>query len=150
MAFFPNFLKMRYQLEMQAKTRAPFPESCIPKCIDILDHYRKSNTFWFPHLFLNEYNTESTDEIVDDALYEICINEELRKVLKWISKRTISTIGIDNYLSINVYTRIGTSMLNQLVDDELLSKPLNILYHDNFVRNLADLTQEINVESLPF
>lgn len=149
MAFFPTYLKRRYQLLKQAETHAPFSESLIPNCSEILTILRQNNYAPEPHFFL--YSDSLTlDEITNEALYEIAINPELRKVQDWIWKRMLSTIGVETYRSIDVYTRIGTSMLNKLVEEGSLSKDLNIYYHDNFVRNTADLLCEISVEELPF
>lgn len=148
MAFFPNYLKERYRLEISAKNRTPFPQDCIPSCEEILTIRRKNNELWEPKLFLNEYNL--SEDKIDDAIYQICTNAELRKSLEWISKRILSSFGIDNYLTMDVYVRISTSMLNKLEHDGSITKNLNILYHDNLVRNLADLLSYMNEENLPF
>lgn len=150
MAFFPNYIKRRYQLKKQAETRKAFPQENIPEYSEILNIFRQENILWEPHLFLHSNEILYTDELANDVSYKICTNIELRKVLMWISKRILSTLGIDNYLSINVYIRIGTSMLNNLVEQGCITKSENIYIHDNLVRNVSSLLSELNTENLPF
>lgn len=148
MAFFPNYLKRRYQLKKQAEMRTPFNEDCIPSVKEILATYRKED-LWDPHLFLSEYDL-NTQNNIDDRIYEICRNKKLHDTLWWISKKMLTTIGVDNYLTVGVYMRIGTSMINKLIDDNIISKDFGIYYHDNFVRNATDLISYTLEEDLPF
>jgi hypothetical protein len=150
MAFFPNFLRKRYQLQKVAETRTPFPEENIPSILNLLEILRHDNNLWELHFFMDSCELLTLDEIANDALYQMCINPKLREALQWICNKVLLTIGVDNYLSTAVYTRIGTSMLNKLVDDGIISKELNIFYHDNFVANTASLVSAISVEELPF
>lgn len=145
MAFFPSYLRKRYQLKKQAETRTPFHEDCIPSIKEILNSF--NDDMWEPHMFLNEYDLNSTDNV---ELYQICTNYELRKTLQWISNKILSTIGIDNSITVGVYIRISTSMINKLVDDGIITKQFGIYYHDNFVRNATDLMCIVNTEDLPF
>ena len=147
MAFFPNYLRMRYRLEMQTKMRKPFPEDQMPKCVDIVQHYCNDT---IPHLFLSTSDPNSLDEIAVNASYQIATSPELRKILTWITRRTMSAIITGNWFSKDIYIRIGTSMLNKLVEEGKLSKDLNMYYHDNLVSNIAALYFEANSEDLPF
>jgi hypothetical protein len=146
--FFPNFLKTRYQLKKQAETRAPFPLDQVPTYRELLDIYREEKIDYIPQLFWEDPN--STDEIAIEAMYKQATCSDLRETQKWICKHTLFTINIDNYLSIGVYTRIATSMLNKLEQEGVISKELNIYYHDNFVKNLAVLNSAMSLEELPF
>lgn len=150
MAFFPNYIRRCYQLIKQAETRKAFPQENIPECSEILNEFRQKYSLWEPHLFLHSDEILCTDEFANDVSYKISTNFELYKVLEWISKKILSTLGIDNYLSINVYIRIGTSMLNKLVEQGCITKSENIYIHDNLVRNVSSLLSELNTENLPF
>ena len=146
--YFPNYLIQRYCWLQQAKTRKPFRKDQCPK-LSIIVNELFSNDYEEPHLFMSDIG-QDYDEIAEKASYEYCINPELRDVFYWITKRIMSTINIDNYLSTNVYIRIGTSMLNKLVENNKLEKELNIYYHDNLVANVASLLSVLNTEDLPF
>jgi len=150
MAFFPNFLKERYRLCKQAELRAPFRDDQIPPIKEILEVFRKNNNTWIPYLFLAECDLNLERGIICEESYQICVNKQLRDTLEWISRRVLTTIGIDNYLSIGVYTRIGTSMINKLVYQGVITKGDGMYYHDNLVRNAADLLSAITEEDLPF
>lgn len=147
MAFFPNFLRMSYKLEQQARTRRPFPEDQVPKCSDLIKHYFNSD---LPHLFLSTYDPEPLDEIAIDASYKIAVSPEVRKILSWAKKKTLSAVLTENWLSKDVYIRITASMLNKLVESNIISKNISIYYHDNLVANVAALYYEVSTEELPF
>ena len=150
MMYFPEHLIEYYKLYKQAGTRSTFPCENL-KIKDILRELRQHDTFWDdPHLFFCDHSHVPLDKIANDAEYEYCINPELRRVMRWISRRVLSTIGIDNYLSTNVFVRIGTSMLNKLVYNGELQKEFGIYYHDNLVSNTNCLLSVINTEDLPF
>ena len=55
MAFFPTFLKKRYQLKKQAETRAPFPEENIPSIKELLQILRDENNTYVLHFFMDFY-----------------------------------------------------------------------------------------------
>lgn len=152
MAFFPNFLKWRYCVIHDAM-RTPIPQDHTVSCEEALSFFQKDKNAFIhePHLFLNEYDQISNENgITSDALYKISTSPELRKVLSWISKHILYSVGIDYYITVDVYVRIGSSMLNKLVEDGILTKDLSIAYHDNLIRNLKDLISTMNEESLPF
>ena len=152
MAFFPNFLKWRYCVIHDAM-RTPIPQDHTISCEEALSFFQKDkNAFIYePHLFLNEYDQISNENgITSDALYKISTSPEVRKVLSWINKHVLYSVGIDYYITVDVYVRIGSSMLNKLVEDGILTKDLSIAYHDNLIRNLKDLISTMNEESLPF
>lgn len=152
MAFFPNFLKWRYRVIHDAR-RTPIPQDHTVSCEEALKFFQKDENAFTdePYLFLSEYDLVSNEnETVSDTSYKIATCPELRKVLSWISKHILYSVGIDYYMTIDVYVRIGSSMLNKLVEDGILTKDLSIIYHDNLVRNLKDLISTMNEESLPF
>lgn len=149
MAFFPNYLKWRYRMYNIAK-RTPISQSYVITIEEVLKHYREQNKWWEPHLFLDHITSSENTDNIDDLSYEIAINSELRKVLYWISKRIMLSIIIDNYMTLDVYVRIGTSMINKLVNESIISKEFGMIYHDNLVRNIGDVISSVNEESLPF
>ena len=152
MAFFPNFLKWRYCVIHDAM-RTPIPQDHTVSCEEALSFFQKDKNAFIhePHLFLNEYDQISNENgVTSDALYKISTSPELQKVLSWISKHILYSVGIDYYITVDVYVRIGSSMLNKLVEDGILTKDLSIAYHDNLIRNLKDLISTMNEESLPF
>lgn len=148
MAFFPNYLRKRYQLLKQAELRTPFPEDQIPELKELIQIFQHDGIE--PHFFMDTFDLDPTNEIATEVSYKIATDPELRDVLNWICKRTLFYVIVSNYVSINVHIRIGTSMLNKLVESEHISKEMNIYIHDNFVQNLVDLQCAISTEELPF
>lgn len=145
MAYFPNFVMWAFKCKQEA-SRKPLPTNKKISLRDALEDLYKDR-FYEPHLFLNSYHDEG---VADDESYTIAVNPQLRETMLWITKHILTTIGKDTYLTINVYIRIGTSMLNKLVDNGVISKELGIYYHDNMVANTADLISELSLEELPF
>lgn len=141
---YSEILKQRYMWRTHTK------RDQLPKLKDIIVLLKPGILeIGEPHLFwMTDRNL--VDAVSNKYEYEYCINSELRKTMTWITKRIFNTIGIDNYLSIGVYLRIATSMLNKLVDDGVIDKDTNIYYHDNLVRNVYTLISELNTEDLPF
>lgn len=147
MAFFPNFLKTRYQLRKQAETRAPFPRDLIPHCKEILMF---NQDFFSPYIFADGIDQTERNEIGNDAMYEIAVNGELRNTLRWICKKIFASIIEENWSTTDVYIRIFTSMLNKLVNRNIIPKEFSMYYHINLIKNVNDLRFEIMTEDLPF
>lgn len=149
MAYFPNCLIDFYVWREQARTRKPFSRDQVPKLKTIIKELYSKN-YNEPHLFSCDHDPGNFDDIAALASYEYCINPDLRKTMLWISTKILSTVGKDNYLTVNVYIRIATSMINKLVDKNIISKEFGIHYHDNLVANTNALISAINTEDLPF
>lgn len=93
----------------------------------------------------------SSDGDVDyDLLYEIWRNEHLSKLTQWINENITLSLGIDNYITINVKLRIATGMLNNLVNKGLVSSISAIQYHDRLVSNVRNEVSILLTEDLPF
>lgn len=133
---------------MQAKTRAPFPHESVPSCKQLIVFYK--DTF-FPYLFADRMDRpEDEDEIGNQAMYKEATNMKVYKTLRWIYEKVISSILSENRATVDVYLRISTSMLNNLVRDNIITKEISMYYHYNLIRNTNDLRLEIMFEDLPF
>lgn len=86
----------------------------------------------------------------DDVIYEICINPDLRQVVRWVNERIVLTLGIADYRTIGVRLRIATGMINKLVHEGKIPKGVGILIHQALVTNLNDEICAINTQGLPF
>ena len=86
----------------------------------------------------------------DDVIYEICINPELRTIVRWVNRKIVLMLGIADYRTIGVRLRIATGMLNKLVYEKRLSKEKASLIHDSLVFNLNGEISAINTQDLPF
>lgn len=85
-----------------------------------------------------------------DIIYEIWRNSYLRYLLKWSNIKIVLQLGLMDYRTIGVRLRIFTGMLNNLVDEKLLSKQIALRIHDNFVTTINREMSAINTEDLPF
>lgn len=86
----------------------------------------------------------------DDVIYEICINPDLRRIVRWVNEKIVLTLGIADYRTIGVRLRIATGMLNKLVHEGKMPKGIGILTHQALVTNLNDEISAINTQDLPF
>ena len=90
------------------------------------------------------------DEAEDDVIYEICINPDLRRIVKWVNKKLVLQLGIIDYRTIGVRLRIATGMINKLVHEKKLSEKTGMLIHFSLVSNLNREISAINTQDLPF
>lgn len=89
-------------------------------------------------------------EVDYDLIYTIWQNGELTKLMRWINKNIALGLGIDSYQTTGVKIRIATSMLNNLVQKNIISQNRANLIHDRLVFNVeAERLLLIN-EELPF
>lgn len=89
-------------------------------------------------------------EVDYDLIYTIWQNGELTKLMRWINKNIALGLGIDSYQTTGVKIRIATSMLNNLVQKNIISQNRANLIHDRLVFNVeAERVLLIN-EELPF
>lgn len=86
----------------------------------------------------------------DEHEYKYCICPELRKVFKWIYRHVYEALDLQKLLTLGVYIRISTDMLNNLVNDATITKEAGIYYHDNLIRNVNSVIYALNTEDLPF
>ena len=90
------------------------------------------------------------DETEDGVIYEICINPDLRRIVKWVNKKLVLQLGIIDYRTIGVRLRIATGMINKLVHEKKLSEKTGMLIHFSLVSNLNREISAINTQDLPF
>ena len=90
------------------------------------------------------------DETEDDVIYEICINPDLRRIVKWVNKKLVLQLGIIDYRTIGVRLRIATGMINKLVHEKKLSEKTGMLIHFSLVSNLNREISAISTQDLPF
>jgi len=86
----------------------------------------------------------------DEHEYRYCVCPELRKVFKWIYSHVYEALDLQKLLTLGVYIRISTDMLNNLVNDATITKEAGIYYHDNLIRNINSVIYALNAEELPF
>ena len=85
-----------------------------------------------------------------DITYYIAAKPEMRNILHWVNNNIVSKIINCSYSTIYVKIRIATSMLNKLVDSNVISKQDSIYIHFNMVQNLLDLKRDTIDDDLPF
>ena len=73
-------------------------------------------------------------------------NPEVTKVLNWIKTRIVINLSNMDYKTLDVLIRIATGMLNKCS----IPKEVQILFHDNMVRNLQKEYYAIISSDLPF
>lgn len=89
-------------------------------------------------------------EVLDDFYNIIHQNEESINWLHWVNEKITLNIGKECYTTLDVRVRIATSMLNKLVDKELIRLEDAILIHLNLTENLRMETWIVITEDLPF
>ena len=95
-------------------------------------------------------NSRSSDYEEDVVLYTIYDNDELMRIVVWINKKILQQLGRISYLTLAVRLRIATGMLNKAVDNCKIDRNIGTMLHDNFVRNLTNVHNDLVNESLPF
>lgn len=73
-------------------------------------------------------------------------NSEVTKVLSWVNTNIVIKLGIIDYKTTGVLIRIATGMLNKCN----IPKEIQIMFHDNMVKNLQAEQSEIILSGLPF
>ena len=73
-------------------------------------------------------------------------NSEVTKVLNWINSKIVINIASIDYKTLDVLIRIATGMLNKCN----IPKKIQIMFHDNMVRNLQAEYTNIILSDLPF
>ena len=97
---------------------------------------------------ISSHSDDDSDDC--DILYETWRNSALHMWLVWLNRKITLQLGLVDYRTIGVRLRIATGMLNKQMHDGTLSKKMNILIHNNLVRNVQQEISAINTEDLPF
>lgn len=100
---------------------------------------------------LNNVRIISSSIADDEDYYEIIWrSQKLIEWLQWVNKNIVLIIGKETYRTIQVRVRIATSMLNKLVEENLITTKNAIKIHLNLVENVGRETMSIVNEDLPF
>ena len=86
----------------------------------------------------------------DEILYEICTNNNLREVIRWINKRITLCIGVETYCTLEVRRRIAMNMLYKLVEEKKVDANIIAKLHSYLYENLWNEINLITNEDLPF
>jgi hypothetical protein len=120
------------------------------KPTEVYDKLRSTYNQGAEYLLDNVEMFAQHDEAEDDVIYEICINPDLRRIVKWVNKKLVLQLGIIDYRTIGVRLRIATGMINKLVHEKKLSEKTGMLIHFSLVSNLNREISAINTQDLPF
>ena len=84
----------------------------------------------------------------DISVYEkmVIYDSEVANALNWVNKNIVINISCIDYKTLYVLIRIATGMLNKCN----IPKDLQIMLHDNMVRNLKSAYNDCIISDLPF
>lgn len=71
---------------------------------------------------------------------------EVTAVLKWVNTNIVIRLGVIDYKTKDVLIRIATGMLNKCN----IPKSMQIMFHDNMVKNLEQEHSDVMCSGLPF
>lgn len=94
-----------------------------------------------------------TSFIDDEDSYDIyyAVQQPLAKYwLNWVNRKITLQIGIQSYQTLGVRLRIATSMLNNLVDKDIISVRIAAKIHANLCENVWNENSLVIGENLPF
>jgi hypothetical protein len=120
------------------------------KPTDVYDKLRSIYNQGAEYLLNNVEMFAQHDETDDDVVYEICINSDLRRIVRWVNKTIVLQLGIITYETIGVRLRIATGMLNKLIYEGRIPKKTGMLIHLTLVSNLNREISAITTQDLPF
>lgn len=120
------------------------------KPTEVYDELRSIYNQGAEYLLNNVEMFAQHDETEDDVIYEICINPDLRRIVKWVNKKIVLQLGIITYETIGVRLRIATGMLNKLIHEERIPRKTGMLIHLTLVSNLNREISAITTQDLPF
>ena len=89
-------------------------------------------------------------EVDYDLIYKVWQNRKLIDLLQWINKNIVLGLGIDSHQTRGVKIRIATSMLNNLVYQNIIDANFANRIHDRLVFNSEREAFQIATEELPF
>ena len=82
------------------------------------------------------------------------INKEGLNIIEWTNKNILYELpkvkSYVNYSFIEVRIRIFSNMLNKLMEKNILSKDICIMYHQRLILRVKEILGKIYVEELPF
>jgi hypothetical protein len=82
------------------------------------------------------------------------VNKEGLNIIEWVNKNILYELPkVKNYVSysfIGVRIRIFSNMLNKLMEKNILSKDICIMYHQRLILRVKEILGKIYVEELPF
>ena len=144
-SIFSNYLQPLYEAEI-IRTK-PTKPSEVYNQLRIAYNQGVTGILDSSRLFVSDY---LEDEVEYDLVYKAWEFERMQKVIQWINKNITLRLGIDDYQTIGVKLRIATSMINNLADNNIISKKLSILMHMNLAFNVRGEIGRIQTEDLPF
>lgn len=82
------------------------------------------------------------------------VNKEGLNIIEWANKNILYELpkvkSYVNYSFIDVRIRIFSNMLNKLMEENILSKDICIMYHQRLILRVKEILGKIYVEELPF
>lgn len=82
------------------------------------------------------------------------VNKEGLNIIEWANKNILYELpkvkSYVNYIFIGVRIRIFSNMLNKLMEENILSKDICIMYHQRLILRVKEILGKIYVEELPF
>lgn len=82
------------------------------------------------------------------------VNKEGLNIIEWTNKNILYELpkvkSYVNYSFIDVRIRIFSNMLNKLMEKNILSKDICIMYHQRLILRVKEILGKIYVEELPF
>lgn len=82
------------------------------------------------------------------------VNKEGLNIIEWANKNILYELpkvkSYVNYSFIDVRIRIFSNMLNKLMEKNILSKDICIMYHQRLILRVKEILGKIYVEELPF
>lgn len=82
------------------------------------------------------------------------VNKEGLNIIEWTNKNILYELpkvkSYVNYSFIGVRIRIFSNMLNKLMEKNILSKDICIMYHQRLILHVKEILGKIYVEELPF
>lgn len=82
------------------------------------------------------------------------VNKEGLNIIEWTNKNILYELpkvkNYVNYSFIGVRIRIFSNMLNKLMEKNILSKDICIMYHQRLILRVKEILGKIYIEELPF
>lgn len=93
------------------------------------------------------FNNDEDDYDIIEAVWQ---SKELQEWLEWVNTKITLSIGVESYMTLGVRLRIATSMLNKLVDNNVVSVKIAARIHNNLCDNTWSENSLCIDEDLPF
>lgn len=145
---FSNHIIERCVLYQMTSQRKPRDKIETPTLSEAIDFYIKKFDYE-PRLLLSLH---PENEIADSEIsYKCATKPELHTLIRWTSKNILLCVKKDWKIQTrNVKFRIMTGMLNILAKCGCISKEEGIYIHDNIVKNMQCLSNDLMFSDLPF